>query len=50
MYDEENAADELIRSDDVEFYKGIDGTYSSILVLPKYCNYKKICSKNIILW
>lgn len=45
MYDEENAADELIRSDDVEFYKGIDGTYSSILVLPKYCNYKKSVAK-----
>lgn len=45
MYDEENAADELIRSDEVEFYKGIDGTYSSILVLPKYCNYKKSVAK-----
>ena len=45
MYDEENAADELIRSDDAEFYKGIDGTYSSILVLPKYCNYKKSVAK-----
>ena len=39
MYDEENAADELIRSDDVEFYNG------SILVLPKYCNYKKSVAK-----